>query len=715
MKKGVFYVTLLVVFMLFSGTDMVNAKEIVREETVEMAKGDSVFGFWQYYERDSNIIISKYTGAEENVVAPSMIAGKKVTQIDSYVFKENEWIVTVTIPDTVTYIGYESFRACENLSAIYGMKNVEFIERCAFQDCGNLRSVSLGNALKTISALAFKNCVKLNGCVFPSTLKELDRYCFENTGMTSVNIPASVELGDGVFYNCQNLLTVSANANIPGRAFAECPKLTTVSIGANVDISNEAFYNCSSLKNVTITNGSAGITIGLEAFRYCSALAKISLPASVRYLGDRSFEGCTSLSQISLSNRLLGIGDGAFYGCASLVSVVVPNTVTWIGYGAFSDCVSLNSILIPNSVTGLLDYNNEICSNEVTIKCYAGSEAEKYALKKGNPTILLKAVPSSSIKFSAGTVYMNVDDMRQLTYAITPVNTTDAVIWASSNAGIAEVNGIGEVTAKGVGSVTIIATTTSGRRATVNIAVSHKPKEISFSQSNVTIMAGETMTQKAVVKDDAGARNDIKPAYTSSNPKVASVSAAGTVTGIAPGVATITAKTGKLSASYKVTVVSNQPKSISFSKKKKTIVAGHTSSQKASVLGSLGKITSVKPTYSSSNPKVASVSPSGQVKGLKEGSVTIKASIGKLKATYKVEVVMAKVSKKGKTLKITTVPNARVKVSAKKTFLGRSSKTVKANKKGSVKIKFRKKLKGVTVKVQIKKSGYKKKTIKKKF
>ena len=76
---------------------------------------------------------------------------------------------------------------------------------------------------------------------------------------------------------------------------------------------------------------------------------------------------------------------------------------------------------------------------------------------------------------------------------------------------------------------------------------------------------------------------------------------------------------------------------------------------------------------------------------------------------------MAKISKKGKTLKITTVPNARVKVRAKKSFLGKSSKTVKADKKGNAKIKFRKKLKGITVKAQIKKSGYKKKTIKKKF
>ncbi len=599
MKKRILFVALLAVLMFFSGTEMVNAEETVREETMEMAKGNGVFGFWQYKEGDySNIVITKYTGAEENVVIPSMIAGKKVTAIGNWAFEYNDWVISVNIPDTVTSIGYGSFQSCGNLTAIYGMKNVVSISRYAFSNCGNLRSVSLGTALTSIGYYAFQNCVKLNGCVFPSTLTYLGIGSFENTGLTSVNVAASVEMDRSAFNNCQNLVSASVHTSISGYAFAGNKNLTTVSIGANANIGYNAFEQCSSLKNVSIANGNTGISIGTEAFSGCSSLVKVTLPSSVRYLEESSFAGCTSLKQIGLSNRLLKIGRTAFSGCSSLISVAVPNTVTQIEYAAFNSCNALSSILIPNSVINMQDHYYQICSNEVTIKCYAGSEAEKYASAKGNPIVLLKAVPSSSIKFSAGTIYMNVDDTRLLTYAITPANTTDAVIWESSNTGIAEVNGIGEVTAKGVGSVTIIAKTTSGRRATVNIAVSHKPKEISFLKSSVTIMAGESMTQKAVVKDDAGVRNDIKPSYSSSNPKAASVSASGAVLGIAPGVAVITAKTGKLSASYKVTVVSNQPKSITFSKKKKTLVAGHTLTQKASVMGSLGKITSLKPIYS---------------------------------------------------------------------------------------------------------------------
>ena len=54
-------------------------------------------------------------------------------------------------------------------------------------------------------------------------------------------------------------------------------------------------------------------------------------------------------------------------------------------------------------------------------------------------------------------------------------------------------------------------------------------------------------------------------------------------------------------------------------------------------------------------------------------------------------------------------------MTAKKAFLGKASKTVKVNSKGVAKIKFKKKIKKVTVKIKVTKSGYKAKTLKKKY
>ena len=683
------------------------------EDTMVSIKGDSVSGFWQYSVNwDDEVTITKYTGAETNVSIPSTIAGKSVKYLYPYAFENNTWIMSVNVPSTVTNVGHYCFAGCTNLSVVSGMENVTYIGWSAFYNCSNLTTVSFGTSLAEIDDHAFKNCVKLTNCTFPASLTVIDEWCFENTGLTSVSILSpNVKLGAGVFYNCQNLVSVQLNSYASYNVFCECPKLTTVSIGANASIGYQAFYGCSSLKNITFTEGNEGISIGEGAFRNCTGLETISLPKNVRYIYERAFNGCTLLKNVSLPFGLLEIGNFAFSGATALNSIVIPNSVIEIGYAAFDGC-TLNSILIPNSVTSIGD---SFCSNSTVIQCYPGSYAQRYAADKNYRTALLQPVASSGLSFSAPTVYMNVDDVKKLSYAIAPANTTDAIVWESSSTRIAAVNGVGEVTAEGSGSATIIATTTSGIRATINVVVANKPNSISFKNSTVTIMVGESKTQAAVVKDDAGVRNDVVPVYSSSNSGIASVSSAGTVTGLKEGTVTITAKTSGLSASYKVTVVSNKPTGISFKKSKKTIVAGHTSKQKATVVGAAGELKNAKPTYTSSNTKIATVSNTGAVKGRKSGTVTIRAKIGNLTASYKVEVVMAKISKKGKTLKITTIPKAKVKVSAKKSILGASSKTKKVNKKGVVKIKFRNKIKGVKVKVKISKKGYKKKTITKQY
>lgn len=688
----------------------------LEEDTMVSVKGDA-YGFWQYsVNRDGEVKITKYTGAEANVSIPSTIEGKSVKYLGNLVFTENTWIVSVHVPDTVTSIdnGWPAgcFSGCTNLSVISGMENVTAIGDYAFLDCSNLTTVSLGSSLKVVGERAFKNCVKLTNCTFPASLTDLNGWCFENAGLTSVSILSSnVTLDTGVFYNCQNLASVQINTYVSGDSFSKCPKLTTVSIGADASIGYQAFKGCSSMKNITIAGGSKNISIGEKSFWDCTSLETISLPKNLRYIYKDAFKGCTLLKDINLPFGLLEIGQYAFAGTTALNSIVIPNSVINICYAAFSNS-SLSSILIPNSVTYI---GNNLCNSDTVIQCFPGSYAQSYAEGKNYQTTVLQPIASSSLSFSAATVYMNVDDMKKLSYAVAPANTTDAIVWESSSARIATVNGVGEVTAEGSGSATIIATTTSGVRAAVNVIVANKPNSISFKNSNVTIMVGESKTQAAVVKDRAGVRNDVIPVYSSSNAGIATVSSTGTVTGLKEGAVTITAKTSGLSASYKVMVVSNKPTGISFQKSKKTIVVGHTSKQKAKVMGAAGELKNAKPVYTSSNKKIATVSSTGTVEARKSGTVTIKAKIGNYTASYKVEVVVAKISKKGKTLKITTIPEAKVKVSAKKSVLGSSSKTKKANKKGIVNIKFKNKIKGVNVKVKISKSGYKKKTITKKY
>lgn len=631
-------------------------------------------GFWEYSINRDTATITKYTGGETDVVIPSVLGGKPVTCLGYYAFTDNPYIVTVTIPSSVEVIergyGQGCFGNCKNLSRVDGLENISRIGAYAFRDCGALRTLSFGNKLTTIESGAFMNCASLGNLTFPSSLTSIGEYSFSNCdAMTDVTVPLNVtSLSWYAFQECDNLKKVSllaALTEMSPSVFRDCKALTTVEIGPSVSFIGEmAFYGCSSLVSLNISDGIS--SFGDSAFSNCSSLEEVTLPNSVRTVSNRMFLQCTSLSDVKLSYGLLTIQSEAFNGCSALTSIELPKSLVSIEWNAFSGCPKLTDVFIPNSVTSIGDPSSWSASfdkNIVSFRCYGGSYAEEIAGKNGIPCTILDSVPSDSFSFDRNWIDMKVGQKLQVGYAISPVDTTDAIVWESSDPNIISVNGIGEMTAKTDGQVTIIATATSGTRLTLTAKAVRVPTQISFYNSSRTIRTGETYQQSAYVSDNKG-ELDVIPVYSSSNPSIATVDANGVVKGIAPGQVTITAKieSGNISASYKVTVV------------------------KSSSSGSQNK-----PTNSSTSSKKPSKTTSA------------KKTISKLK-----------ISRSGKTLKIKTIAKASVKVEAKKSVLGKKSKTIKSNKKGVATIKFKKKIKNVRVKITVSKSGYKtkKKTVK---
>jgi len=628
-------------------------------------------GFWVYSISKDEAKITQYNGGEANVVIPSVLGGKPVTCLGSEAFHDNEYLVTVTIPPSVKKIDgswWEGcFGDCANLTTVNGLESVEQIGAHAFRNCTALSAVSFGNRLTIIEDRAFKECASLGNVVFPSSLTEIQKEAFYGcNAMTAVTIPQSVVwIGDETFRKCENLKTVSLQASLTdmgNSAFRDCTALTDVSVGEAVRyLGEDSFRGCVSLTNVSLGGGVS--SAGSRTFMECTSLRNIVIPKNFRSLPERMFKSCTQLSGVTLNYGLISIGDSAFYGCSALESIEIPNSVTGIGENSFWECPNLTDVFLPFSVTSITNgWYPSFHNDTVSFRCYRGSDAAQFAANNDISCTLLDPVPSSGFSFHANQIDMKVGQMMQVGYTLTPADTTDAIVWESSNPDIISVNAIGEITAKSDGQVTIIATATTGTRLTLTARAVRVPTKISFSRSNRTISVGSSYTQTASVRDNKGTL-DVIPVYTSSNPAIATVDANGLVRGISPGEVTITARieSENLSASYKVTVVPSS--------------------------GSSGNN---RPSGSSGNSR-----PSGS---------SVKKTINKLK-----------ISKSGKVLTVKTIAGAKVKVSAKKSVLGKASKTAKANKKGVAKIKFKKKIKKVKVKVSVSKSGYKTKTQTKKF
>lgn len=84
-------------------------------------------------------------------------------------------------------------------------------------------------------------------------------------------------------------------------------------------------------------------------------ITSVTLPTSIKTIGDYSFNQCRALTSVVLPDSLTSIGIGAFSYCTSLTSIVLPNSITVIEMQTFFGCHALISVVLPDSLTELWD------------------------------------------------------------------------------------------------------------------------------------------------------------------------------------------------------------------------------------------------------------------------------------------------------------------------------------------------------------------------
>ena len=203
------------------------------------------------------------------------------------------------------------------------------------------------------------------------------------------------------------------------------------------------------------------------------------------------------------------------------------------------------------------------------------------------------------------------------------------VTWSSSNPVIATVSTTGLVTAQGIGSATISASS-EGKTGTATITVSAIPvASVAVAPSSQTLLAGSRVQLTATARDSAGnplsGRSII---WTSANPAIALVSTAGLVTAVAPGQAVVTATSEGKSGSATITVLAAPVATVEVVPMAAEVIVGQSLQLTAVLRNAAGDpLTGRTVSWTSKSPTVASITSSGgRVTAIAVGSTTITAT-----------------------------------------------------------------------------------------
>ncbi len=393
------------------------------------------------------IVASSGTGELEKktLVIPETYNNLPVKAIEEKAFEDCFELTSVTIPSTIVAIGEDAFYACGKLTEInfnaIDLQNTKWIsapdsvvievwdgeenessmdETVEQKDCdifsyagcdGKGITLNIGagvtqipaylfgepvgaqgdfgsapkitkvvfennSTFKTMGESAFEDCREIKGVY----ITDIDAWCETEFANASAN-PLAYADGASLYVNNQQVkdLEISLGVKeIKPFAFIECTGLTSVSIPSSVkSVGERAFDYCEELTSVILSHGVEVIEVG--AFSACHSLASVSIPASVTTIDRDSFVFCPiqtatiptiamqAIANANLRTVVLIGGEtiewSVFANCEALTSITIPESVTTIKMGAFSGCTALTEIYFNATAMNDLFWENGAFSN----------------------------------------------------------------------------------------------------------------------------------------------------------------------------------------------------------------------------------------------------------------------------------------------------------------------------------------------------------------
>lgn len=352
----------------------------------------------------------------------SIVIPDSVVEIGTSAFRDCKKLIYVSLPSEITCLSVSVFSGCSSLTNIELTEKIESIGAYSFLNCTSLEEILIPSSTSSISGSAFDGCTSLNGIyvnennakyssdsdgilysadkktliMYPigkenvsytisDNVTEIGNYAFKGSNKLKEIIICDglKKIGQYSFLNCTNIDTIRIPKNveqIDTGAFMAGVKFVDVD-EENINYSNDnegVLYNADKTRMIQYPNANSRIkyviykntrSIAANAFYESKSLQEITIPDSVKYIGDSAFCGCSSLRKITLPDSVSAISYNMFKNCSQLNTINLGKYTTEIKANAFNSCSMLKELKLPDSITEIQSEAFINCSNliEITI------------------------------------------------------------------------------------------------------------------------------------------------------------------------------------------------------------------------------------------------------------------------------------------------------------------------------------------------------------
>ncbi|MCM1225249.1 MAG: leucine-rich repeat domain-containing protein, partial [Lachnospiraceae bacterium] len=304
-----------------------------------------------------------------NVSGPEVsfedVENSRLVTVGTYCF-HFAYPVFKNFPSGLKYVGEDAFTGSTFESGI-NLSEVKYLGEGAFEACKGITSIVIHEDVDTIGGAVFSHCPDL-------------RYV-EFNAKNYVGLPYGV----GTAGSFGGVTKYEA-----GHLFASCDSLKEIVIGSDVKmIPAFAFYGCRAVENLSFTKRDevsrssqiVPLTIGNYAFAELSKVTETNLPDGTESLGEWAF-AATGLKEISIPATVKSLGEMVFNNCMDLKSIY------------------FNSVELP-TFEGAIDSFNWVDINMYGLGPTIYVPEESYELYKDEPLLSkykMEAVPTSAIE-----------------------------------------------------------------------------------------------------------------------------------------------------------------------------------------------------------------------------------------------------------------------------------------------------------------------------